>query len=60
KNSLKNQISCATNLATLSGWTIIGQYIDNGISGATREKCAELQRLLRDAKKKKFDAVIAK
>ncbi|MFE0556507.1 recombinase family protein [Paenibacillus sp. NPDC058910] len=60
KNSLKNPISCATNRATLSGWTIVGQYIDNGISGATREKRAELQRLLRDTKKKKFDAVIAK
>lgn len=60
KNSLENQISFATFIAAQNGWTVVRQYVDNGISGATREKRAELLQLLQDAKKKKFDAVIAK
>lgn len=60
KNSLENQVSYAMNLAAQNGWTVVGQYIDDGISGATRNKREGIQRLLYDAKKKKFDAVIAK
>lgn len=33
KNSLENQVSYATSLATQNGWTISNQYIDDGISG---------------------------
>ncbi|WP_081676205.1 recombinase family protein [Paenibacillus alvei] len=53
-------MSFATAVASQNGWTIVRQYMDNGISGATREKRAELLQLLQNAKKKKFDAVIAK
>jgi len=39
------------------GWKVAGQYIDMGISGA-KEKRPELSRLMADAHRRKFDAVI--
>ncbi|MNW35892.1 hypothetical protein D3C74_128940 [compost metagenome] len=60
KNSLENQVSYATSLAAQNGWTISNQYIDDGVSGATRDNREAIQRLLEDSKKKKFDIVIAK
>ena len=39
------------------GWKVAGQYIDVGISGA-KEKRPELSRLMADAHRRKFDAVI--
>ena len=39
------------------GWKVSGQYIDIGISGA-KEKRPELSRLMTDAHRRKFDAVI--
>lgn len=39
------------------GWTVSGEYVDNGISG-TKEKRPELDRLMADAHKRRFDAVI--
>lgn len=39
------------------GWTISGEYVDNGISG-TKEKRPELDRLMADAHRRKFDVVV--
>lgn len=39
------------------GWQLAGEYIDVGISG-TKEKRPELDRLMADAHKRRFDAVI--
>ena len=39
------------------GWKVAGQYIDVGISGA-KEKRPQLDRLMADAHRRKFDAVI--
>lgn len=39
------------------GWQIAGEYIDTGISGA-KEKRPELDRLMADAHRRRFDAVI--
>jgi DNA invertase Pin-like site-specific DNA recombinase len=39
------------------GWTIVAEYIDAGISGA-KEKRPELDRLLTDAHRRSFDAVV--
>lgn len=39
------------------GWQIFGEYVDVGISG-TKEKRPELDRLLADAHRRRFDAVI--
>jgi DNA invertase Pin-like site-specific DNA recombinase len=39
------------------GWTIVDEYIDVGISG-TKEKRPELDRLLADAHRRRFDVVV--
>lgn len=39
------------------GWKLTGTYIDHGISGS-REKRPELDRLLQDAKRGKFDVLL--
>lgn len=39
------------------GWEIVGEYVDLGISGA-KEKRPELDRLMANAHKRRFDAVI--
>ena len=39
------------------GWKVAAQYVDVGISGA-KEKRPELSRLMADAHRRKFDAVI--
>jgi DNA invertase Pin-like site-specific DNA recombinase len=39
------------------GWTVTSEYVDIGISG-TKEKRPELDRLMSDAHRRRFDAVI--
>jgi DNA invertase Pin-like site-specific DNA recombinase len=39
------------------GWKVTGEYVDAGISG-TKEKRPELDRLMTDAHRRKFDVVI--
>lgn len=39
------------------GWTVADEYVDVGISG-TKEKRPELDRLLADAHRRRFDAVV--
>ncbi len=39
------------------GWSVAGEYVDLGISG-TKEKRPELDRLMADAHKRRFDVVI--
>jgi DNA invertase Pin-like site-specific DNA recombinase len=39
------------------GWEIVGEYVDEGISGA-RERRPELDRLWSDCRKRKVDAVV--
>src|SRR5215467_2890045 len=39
------------------GWEIVGEYVDVGISGA-KEKRPELDRLLADAHRRRFDAIV--
>jgi len=38
------------------GWTIVGEYVDTGISGA-KDSRPELNRLMSDAHKRRFDIV---
>jgi DNA invertase Pin-like site-specific DNA recombinase len=38
------------------GWTVVGEYVDIGISG-TKEKRPELDRLTADAHRRRFDCV---
>ncbi len=39
------------------GWTLSGEYVDVGISGA-KEKRPELDRLMQEAHRRKFDCVV--
>jgi DNA invertase Pin-like site-specific DNA recombinase len=39
------------------GWSVVGEYVDAGISG-TKEKRPELDRLMADAHRRRFDAVL--
>jgi DNA invertase Pin-like site-specific DNA recombinase len=39
------------------GWTVVGEYVDVGISG-TKEKRPELDRLMSDAHRRRFDAIL--
>jgi DNA invertase Pin-like site-specific DNA recombinase len=39
------------------GWTLSGEYVDIGISG-TKEKRPQLDRMMQDAHRRKFDSVI--
>jgi site-specific DNA recombinase len=60
KNSLQNQIALAESIAKEHGFTVVGRYIDNGISGSGMKNRTGIAELLEDAKKRKFDVVIAK
>ena len=39
------------------GWTVAGEYVDVGISG-TKERRPELDRLLADAHRRRFDTIL--
>jgi DNA invertase Pin-like site-specific DNA recombinase len=39
------------------GWQLAGEYVDVGISG-TKEKRPELDRLMQDAHRRRFDAIV--
>lgn len=39
------------------GWIIVGEYVDVGISG-TKERRPELDRLMADAHRRRFDAIL--
>jgi DNA invertase Pin-like site-specific DNA recombinase len=42
--------------AAARGWTIAAEYVDRGISGSVESR-PELNKLMADARKRKFDAV---
>jgi site-specific DNA recombinase len=60
RNSLDNQITFTTNIVMDNGWQLVKPYVDDGVSGTTFSKREAIQQLIRDAKQKKFEAVIAK
>lgn len=43
--------------ADARGWQIVGEYVDEGVSGS-KDSRPELNRLMADAKRRKFDAVL--
>jgi DNA invertase Pin-like site-specific DNA recombinase len=43
--------------AEARGWTVTGEYLDRGVSGA-RDSRPELNRMIADAKRRKFDAIL--
>jgi DNA invertase Pin-like site-specific DNA recombinase len=51
------QLSELREHAARRAWTVVGEYIDRGISGA-RERRPELDRLWADCRKRKVDAIL--
>ncbi len=60
-NSLENQVQYYTELIQSKGnWTFIPGYIDEGISGTSTKKRDSFNRMIRDAKARRFDFIITK
>ena len=57
--SVERQISELEVVAGRNDWKIVDRYIDHGISGAAgREQRPELDRMMKDSTKRKFDVVM--
>lgn len=57
EQSIDGQVRYCTQYAEARGYKLLGVYADRAISGTTDER-PEFQRMIADAKKKKFDYVI--
>ena len=51
------QLNELREYSTRRNWHVTGEYVDNGVSGA-KESRPELNRLMADAKRRRFDAVL--
>jgi DNA invertase Pin-like site-specific DNA recombinase len=51
------QLAELREYASRRGWDVVGEYVDEGISGA-RERRPELDRLWTDCRKRRVDAVV--
>ena len=59
KQTVSNQLNDLREVANRSGWEVIDQYLDEGISGSKgRDKRPEFDRLLKDDNRKKFDGIL--
>ena len=55
-----NQVLELKKVLEKSGWDLVDSYIDEGISGSKgRDKRPELDRMLKDAVRRKFDVVMS-
>ena len=60
-HSLSNQISFFNDyISKVPNWEFIGSYIDEGISGTQVKKREEFLKMIRDAKRHKFDLILTK
>jgi DNA invertase Pin-like site-specific DNA recombinase len=60
KQTIENQLASLREIAERRGWQVVEQYSDPGISGAKgRDDRPGLDRMLKDATKRKFDVVMA-
>ena len=50
------QLNELREYSTRRNWHVVGEYVDNGVSGA-KESRPELNRLMGDARKRKFDVI---
>jgi DNA invertase Pin-like site-specific DNA recombinase len=54
------QLMALRQVAQRAGWTVVEEYVDNGVSGAKgRDKRPAFDRLCRDATRRKFDVIMA-
>jgi site-specific DNA recombinase len=56
-HSIDAQIRINRTFVENKGWTIVGEYVDDGYSGRTLERPA-IQRLLVDVRNKKIDVIV--
>ncbi len=60
-SALENQVDWYKPImAARPEWTLVGQYIDEGITGTSAEKRPQFMKMIRDAKKRKFDLIITR
>ena len=60
KQTIENQVRELRQVAERRGWQVVEEYNDAGISGAKgRKDRPDLDRMLNDAKRRKFDVVMA-
>jgi len=58
RQTTENQLIELRAVAERHGWMIVGEYVDQGVSGAKgRDQRPEFDRLLKDASRKKFDLI---
>lgn len=60
KDSMENQKSFFEHYIYEKGWTNVGVYADEGITGTSTAKRYELQRLMKDAKRGLFNMIVIK
>ena len=59
KQTVSNQLNDLREVANRSGWEVIDEYLDEGVSGSKgRDKRPEFDRLLKNANRKKFDGIL--
>ena len=59
--ALENQVDWYKPiLAARPNWTLVEQYVDEGITGTSVEKRAQFLRMIEDAKAHKFDLIITR
>lgn len=60
-SALKNQMNWYLELAEHHpNWTVVGQYADEGISGTGMKTRPSFMKILRDARKRKFDLIVTR
>jgi DNA invertase Pin-like site-specific DNA recombinase len=53
----EGQLISLREYAQRRGWTVVGEYVDNGFSGAKANTRPALQQLWKDGRQRKFDVV---
>ncbi len=60
-SALENQVDWYRPiLASRPDWTLVGQYVDEGITGTSAQKRPQFLKMIRDAKAQKFDMIITR
>lgn len=60
-SALENQLDWYKPiLAQRPEWTLVGTYVDEGITGTSAQKRPQFLKMIKDAKKKKFDLIITR
>lgn len=60
-SALENQVDWYKPiLAARPEWELVGQYIDEGITGTSAEKRPQFMKIIKDAKARKFDMIITR